>query len=421
MVDTDLLTRCHVNTNEEGDTFVGIKTEGGNLSVCFPLGYSLPTDDKELRRDVLNLIMVLSKFSDMKDRMLPQQRMLSPQIVKFPIQAYMTLISQYMSSGYYTENEVRYKENQRGKISWARTIKKQKPLPQAGSFVYLDYVVKYTNQNNESLISLIHEYCVYESFLKLGWLYTSSMPQQPRIRFDKRMFLSTVYNKLSHTFNDKHKEVFNSMIAMINYLGNKGIAQQFYFGTNRFEYVWERLIDFTFGVDAKEQYFPKTVWHLSSGRNKDNAALEPDTVMIVGDRIFVLDAKYYKYGMTAIPYHLPESTSINKQITYGEYIATQARFKRKFGENYKIYNSFLMPFSKGNGYFETSANFKHIGEATGTWKNGGNEYERVQGILIDVRHLMHNFVRRNKEEILRLSLLIEEAVTRDASTTTSST
>ena len=33
------------------------------------------------------------------------------------------------------------------------------------------------------------------------------------------------------------------------------------------------------------------------------------------------DAKYYKYGWTQLPKDLPSSSSINKQISYGEYIA----------------------------------------------------------------------------------------------------
>lgn len=36
---------------------------------------------------------------------------------------------------------------------------------------------------------------------------------------------------------------------------------------------------------------------------------------------------------------LPESTSINKQITYGKLIAEHERFREKHGENNKVYNS----------------------------------------------------------------------------------
>ena len=34
-----LFDRCHVNTNEDGDTFVGVKADSDNVVVYFPLGY----------------------------------------------------------------------------------------------------------------------------------------------------------------------------------------------------------------------------------------------------------------------------------------------------------------------------------------------------------------------------------------------
>ena len=231
------------------------------------------------------------------------------------------------------------------------------------------------------------------------------------------MFSTVVFDKLGQTFNDKHKELFNSMLAMINYLGEKDVPQQFYFGTERFEYVWERLIDFTFGVSDKSKYFPRTIWHLRNGRQKENNALEPDTIMLSGKKIYVLDAKYYKYGVTGFSAHLPESTSINKQITYGEYIATQQKFKDEFGEDMTVYNAFLMPFDRSKGYFVTPSHMKNIGEGTGEWKENGKEYERVQGILIDVRTLMHNVVRQNHNEILLLCEEIEQAFQEQAITT----
>ena len=53
-----------------------------------------------------------------------------------------------------------------------------------------------------------------------------------------------------------------------------------------------------------------------------NAELEPDTTMLHDNKIYVIDAKFYKFGVSGNPGDSPESSSINKQITYGEYIAT---------------------------------------------------------------------------------------------------
>lgn len=399
---------CHISTNFEGDTFVGVKSEETGISVCFPIGYRLPKSDKELRKHIVRLIEVLVKYVKQQEQRLPVNRLQSKESVDFPIQAYMSIINDYMQNDYYNENEVRYKESYRGKINWTKTIKSQKPFLQNDSFVYLNYIVRESTSNDESLISLVHEYCVYESFQKMGWLYTTAMPRKPRLRkLDKQMFTNIVYEKLGQTFNEKHKELFNNMIAMINYLGEQGGPQQLHFGTERFEYVWEKLINDTFGVKDKKRFFPKTSWHLRTGSSRKNAALEPDTIMIVDNKIYILDAKYYKYGVTGIPRHLPESTSINKQITYGEYIATSQSFKNEFGNNLKVFNAFLMPYDCTKNEFYNDSPMSNVAEATGDWKSNNKEYERVQGILVDSRFLMHNIAMPNVQEIIRLSTEIE--------------
>ena len=52
-----LKDRCHINTNRKTDTFVGLKFDGKNYTVSFPLGYAIASedDDKLLREDLLLL------------------------------------------------------------------------------------------------------------------------------------------------------------------------------------------------------------------------------------------------------------------------------------------------------------------------------------------------------------------------------
>lgn len=409
MEKNNLLSKCHINTNKDGDTFVGIRVIDGDISICFPLEYRLADDDKHIRKDIINLISVLNRFDNKKNEILPSDKAISNEQVDFPFLAYMQIVLNYLNNGYFYENEVKYKVAKTGKINWARTIKTQKTYPQGTEVFYLNFVVKNSNLNSDALITLIHEYCVYESFSKIGWLYTTIIPKKPRIKFDKKLFISVLYEKMGQTFNDKNRSLFQNMIDIINTIGNKELNSRFYYGTYRFEYVWENMIDHVFGVNDKNRYFPRTTWHLVSGKNKDNNALEPDTIMIKGNEIFVVDAKYYKYGATAIPAHLPESTSINKQITYGEYIATNEEFKKEFGEDMKVYNVFIMPFSKNSKYFATDNNYRYIGKATSDWKQSKAEHEQVLGILLDVKYIMFNLIRHDKDEIEKLSDEIEKS------------
>lgn len=82
-----LRDHCHIDSNEDGDRFVGVKADSSNAMIYFPLGYQLPEDDDELRRDIKNLFYVLAAFTDKTDRVLHMDKFTAPQTVDFPIQA----------------------------------------------------------------------------------------------------------------------------------------------------------------------------------------------------------------------------------------------------------------------------------------------------------------------------------------------
>ncbi len=401
---------CHVNTNEGTDTFVGIRSDGEQIKVCFPIGYKLGATEAEQKKDVQLLIRVLSRFSGIKEKLLPQLLMSNPETVNFPIQAYMTILDEYYSRGYYTENERIFKVNGNGHKSWARTVKTQKAYPQDGSFIYLTTVAQESRVDTANYITKINEFCVEEAYRKIGFLFGQDVPRRSSIPFDEKRFLTALKEKLHSENNNRNKALFAGMMDMIQYVGKKGRNARFFFGTNDFEYVWERLIDFNFGVDNKNYYFPRTSWYLGAAGKHAKSALEPDTIMKVGEKIFILDAKYYRYGDSKDPKELPKSTSINKQITYGEYVATDPKFKDESGQAPPVYNVFLMPFNKCGTVFPSRENMVHIGEARGDWKDSGASYERVQGILLDVKWMMERTVKQNQTDINQLATLVENII-----------
>lgn len=408
MLNVDIRDKCSVNTNLDNDTFVGIKCKNGDISINFPLGFDISKDNTELRKDIMLLISTLATNTERKEsEILGQIRKYEE--TDFPIQAYMTIISDYYSRGYYKEREILYTVSKKGKINWSRTIKTQKPYVQGNEVYYLDFVTKKNTINENELITLIHEYCVYDSFQKIGWLFTKNMPAKPKIKFNRKLFISVIKDKLYCIFNDRNRVLFNNMLAIINYKGNADASTNYKYGTYRFEYVWEKMIDKVFGIENKADYFPKTTWTIKN-KSYDNASLEPDTIMLLNNNVYVLDAKYYKYGATGRPSDLPESTSINKQITYGEYIAEEEQFRKKHGENMLVYNAFLMPFNARKGEFSAKSELLYIGEATSDWKTNNKDYERIQGILVDIKYLMKINVRQEENEIQKLAEIIDKAI-----------
>lgn len=405
MREIDIRSKCRVNSNREMDTFVGLRCTDGDISINFPMGFHISEDDKELRKDIMLLFTTLAANTERRESELLGQGNNFDE-VEFPLQSYMYLIKDYFVRGYYREQEVSYKVSKTGKINWSRTIKTQRPYAQDTDVFYLDFVTKKNSIKENELITLIHEFCVYESFERIGWLFTQMMPKRPRIAKREKVFRAVLREKISNTFNDRNRMLFRHMLAIIDFEGDKESDKNYRYGTYRFEYVWEKMIDKVFGIENKAEYFPKTTWYVS-GNRYDNASLEPDTIMLYGDNVYVLDAKYYKYGITRRAWDLPESTSINKQITYGEYVVGEEKFKKRHGNNLRVYNAFLMPFDAFKGQYPNVPNMIKIGEAISDWKDNSEEYQRIQGILIDVKTLMNINVRQEMKEIEKLAKLIE--------------
>ena len=399
MQQASLIDRCKVNTNWDEDIFVGLKCDGDDISIHFPLGFDISHDEKELRSDILLLLDTIRSTTSRKESEYVQG-IKSYEQVSFPVQAYLEVIFDFYKRGYYKEIEVLYNVAKRGKINWNRTIKTQKAYIQDGNAYYLDFVTKNNSLQNDQMITLIHEYCVYESFDKIGWLFTNSMPQKPRIKFNYKMFKGILMDKIAATFNDNNKMLFRNLLAIIDYTGAGFSTRKFQYGTYRFEYVWESLVDKVYGISGKEEFFPKTYWNID--KNVVPNACNND--------VYVLDAKYYKYGATKRAVDLPESTSINKQITYGEYIDEQKSFRQKYGDNMKVYNAFLMPFNSQSDKWMTEDKVIRIGQAYGDWKTNLKSYEKVQGIVVDIKYLMKLSTRQNEEEIRVLADKISKYV-----------
>lgn len=367
--------RCHVNKNDEGDSFVGVKADTDDAVIYFPIGYQLPPNDDDLRADINNLFYVLAAFMK-EDKLIEESKFAAPRTVDFPMHAYLKVIRDFLRTGrYYIETDPRFKTDTKGNASWPRTVREQRALVQKnGSLIFTNMTVRSVTPNADKKITQIHRYCVYEAFDKMGWLYVPYMPEKPGPHPDNREAIYILEKKLASTHNDVEQELFSAMILMLKYMDEKSSEKQYFFGTDFFERIWEKMIDKAFGIEDKDQYFPRTRWLLDYGPNRTKTPLQPDTIMIYNGKVYVLDAKLYRYGYSGNPDHLPNGPDINKQITYGEYIE-----RAKGVPSANLYNAFIMPFNReDNTFFEMGAdgnpiprvtdNIGNIGEAVGDWK-----------------------------------------------------
>ncbi len=116
--------------------------------------------------------------------------------------------------------------------------------------------------------------------------------------------------------------------------------------------------------------------------------------MLKDDTIYILDSKYYRFGYTADENDLPETCSIQKQITYGDYIKTN-----KVGpEIKKIRNTFILPYNKDNNKLNVRGNIEYIGYAKANYRNRNDDYEIIHTFLIYLKHVVMTWNKRNHSD-----------------------
>ena len=409
----NLRQRCHINTNEDGDRFVGVKADSDDAVIYFPIGYRLPDNDDDLRNDINNLFGVLAVFMK-EDKVIEAPKFEAPQTVDFPIHAYLTVIRDFLQKArYIIETDPQYKTDTKGRTSWPRTVREQRALIQKnGSLIFTNMTVRSTTPNANKEITQIHRYCVYEAFEKMGWLYVPFMPEKPGNHPSVKESIYILQKKLATTNNDVEQELFGAMKSMLEYVDSRNADMQYFFGTDDFDHIWEKMIDKAFGIEDKEKHLPRTRWLLDYGSDKEKRPLYPDSIMIYKNKYYVLDAKCYRYGWTANPDHLPNGTDINKQITYGEYIE-----RSKGVSNDSLFNCFIMPYNMEDNLFHLSGTVGNIGEAIGDWRYDSSNpkmknYERIQGIVMDTRYLMYNYIGTPEQQRKELAECIEKVLSR---------
>lgn len=421
---------CESKANSETE-FVGIRCEKEgeclNTSIHFPLGYfkddnalrNLSEDD--LRECVINLFSVLSDSS--LQEQIHQDSSISTMAESsgesaFPMVSYLNIIRSFLDFGYLNEREILYKKGANGKVNWGRTIRAIQPAitDDGQNLVYLDFIARKVSYNDDTLITQVHKFCVHDALVKLGFLFGIEPTDEPLLDFDYDLFCNAVNSKLSKTFNDRELHLLSDLARIIEYLAghkseNGKTANEFYFGVNKFAPIWEAMVDRIFGTVSREEKRDKYNPHLKFVKPDDTTAgtsyqeavdfsaeykrstLRPDTIMALPSSVFILDSKYYKYGLTVFYSHLPGAESVCKQMAYAEYV--ESNWNKIFETEQKpIYNAFIMPYCAGaEGASASSATFqmKRAGYIYGDWKNREKSYHKIACILLDVKSVMRNY------------------------------
>ncbi len=410
----------HSVTNEEHNSFIGLRIRNGEIHFHYPESYDIaPEEDKKaFRHDVINIIRTIS-LAKSKSSLNDHSNNGISQTEQFAIMSYLWVIKDYLSNGYYRNSEKIYKTNGKGKINWKKTLETQ-PIISNGNIIYNDVVVEIRNDCDDA-ITEAHKWCVFDSVRKIGWLFGINeksvfVPNTTESIIKK--YIRAIKTELIRTFDDVKKMRLNHMLKVLTGVDDSDRTKEIVYGVDKYHYVFERMVDYVFSnITDITKYNPNAKWYLKQNdfEPKDASSLRPDTIRLVPIKdsrdqsekdAYILDAKFYRFGTTNNENDLPSTTSIQKQITYGDNII----FNLKQQEHIRnVYNAFILPYNKNSedskklGYHD---NLEYIGYSEASWRHDKLSHNRICAFLIDTKHLISSWSQGNCSE--DISKLIEE-------------
>ena len=404
-------------TGKIDNQFVGIKISNNQIEFHYPETYLLSDNDDGLRRDILAILRTVS-LAKTKSSEMSSYNMHHNSRNVFPLGAFLWIINDYLTYGRYENREKVYERGVRGRINWKRTMCSN-PVVSNRNVIYTEIISEKKSQK-DNLLTEIYFFCVKKAVDSIGWLYGivfDSKGIDYYKLFNEKKYLTAINTELTHTFDDQKKIRLQNMKNIIVGLDDGLVnTQEVVYGVDSYDYVFERMIDSMFSkVDNIKEFYPNAEWELLLLHEPVKSTnLRPDTVVVKSDpvtgrqSVYIIDAKYYRYGTTFKTRDMPETTSIQKQITYGEYVKAA-----KKGQYDGVYSAFLLPYSKDmNIYHERfNHNIEYIGKGKAKWFTDEETHEttnrEIAAILIDTNFLVNNWIKKCEDNIDTLTQLIE--------------
>lgn len=401
----------------EEDNFVGLKYKKDQINVFLPIGYNkqvFSTDDELSSEQKIDLLLLLKTVALVKS--------LNNEKTDFgdnignndevPYNSLIWIISDYFNNGLYQEIDKKYSQKGHGKINWKKTLNSE--------HYFEDDSVTFINPYYESsiqrstLITELNNYCLHISFKYIGFLFGKVfLPEcninEESIKDNIQYYMDVINKELSKSFNDRKKTLLTNMKRILMMSFDDSFEVQPTYGTRRYEYAWEKMVNDTLGskIDISK-FFPNAYWNIQGKVEEDKSKLRPDSILLNSNKVYILDAKYYKYGITRNISDLPHTDSIQKQITYGDHISNNPQ---TYGvEKNNIYNAFILPFNKDEKPFKCDDNIKYMGYANSAWrdKKENYNYEKILLLLIDTKYMIDCFYQREIADLKKLIELIEK-------------
>lgn len=397
---------------EKSNDFVGIKFENNSVNLFVPQVFR---QDENRKQDLLLFLKSLSIAKSSEKEPVKTGEKVNNEV--WPIDSYLWIIHDYLENGFYYNREKIYSKSNSGKIEWKKTLK-QIPIYSDGNIIYDKLITSKMTASND-IVAQTYKLCLKQSLERIGWIFNYNFYVEIQQLFSVNEMINSIRKELNQTFDDIKKLRYNHLLKILNNSdGNNLISNAYSYGIENYYYVFETMIDKLFDglkENEKKKYNPNGYWQLNNQKAKKASELRPDTILKRNGATYILDAKMYQYGVTHDVKDLPETQSIQKQITYGDH----AYHNHKLHDT-KVRNAFILPYNKKLEIFVedpntlkyNDGNLAYFGQAYTDWRDGDQQkdYEKVYAFGIDFNYLLRNYKTIDTDIINNLYTVIEERI-----------
>lgn len=397
---------------DKSNAFVGIKIEEGRVKVHVPKVFR---QDENFKRDIRLFLKSIEIAKTQNKANIKKESNETDNV--WPIDSYLWLINDYLENGLYYNREKKLSRSNSGKIEWKKTLQ-QVPIYSDGNIIYDQLITSRMVPAND-MITHIYKICLRQSVDKFGWLFNYNFQIQIEQIVSIKEMIMRVRKELNETFDDIKRICFNHMLKILTTTeGDNMISSHYTYGITNYYYVFETMVDMLFdGIngDEKKKYDPNGYWQLNGQSRFLASRLRPDTILKRSDKTYILDAKMYQYGATHDRSKLPETQSLQKQITYGDFVFNNLKDKN-------IRNAFILPYNKCLKSFVNDhdavkyndSNLVYFGYGYVDWRDNEDfqDYYNIYAFGIDFNYLLNNYNKPDYEIINQFCEVIEENIKR---------
>lgn len=391
---------------DKANEFVGIKFNQDKVELYVPQVFR---KDENIKQDILLFLKSISLAKSLDKENLKKG---DKKDIPWPIDSYLWIIRDFIENGYYYNRENTYFNGNNGKLEWKKILQGV-PIYSRGNIIY-DKMISSKMAFSNDIISNTYKLCLKQSLERIGWLYEYDFYVEVQQVFSVSEMTSAIKKELRQTFDDIKKIRYNHLLKILDSNeGDNAISNTYSYGIDNYYYVFEKMIDSLLGGVSKEKskYNPNGYWHVN-GKGKFVASqLRPDTILKYNEKTYIVDAKMYQYGCTHNINDLPDTQSLQKQITYGDYI------HNALGDKH-VRNLFFLPYNKKLEINEndkdlipcSKENLVYLGYATVDWREKMKEYDYIYTFCIDFNYLLRNYKNKDDKLIQKLCEFIEKQI-----------